>query len=411
MLLPVESSICEVMSQTQWPVYRRAFMRLRQERSCTMPSSSPAGPGPLPLCPLALAVGFAFATLLAPVAAHSQPFGVPGEFLTANPTESYVEIPSSPSLNPANQITIELWSASSQLPNCTSLLGKGYTTSFWIGNCGGTLRSYLAGKGSQHDGGTILDGSTHIAVTYDGVARKHYIDGELVGVFPQSGPLPANSHPLRLGSDFDFLNHSSSSIWEVRLWSVARTQAQIRQFINQEIDSAMPGLVAVWHLRGNANDPIGGHNGGAPQGNAKFDTIATGSSCFGYPNEHPPLTACFLARRFGADVSWELFSAPAADGHVNMTSHGVGSIVETMFLSDNSAVFWFFSADSWEVMVKMPPGTCGFGAFWVFSAATTNVHYRIDAADLKTGAVKTYFNYAGPPAPAVTDTAAFATCP
>ena len=59
----------------------------------------------------------------------------------------------------------------------------------------------------------------------------------------------------------------------------------------------------------------------------------------------------------------------------------------------------------------MPAGTCTFGRYWVFSAATTNVHYSLVVYDMATGTRKVYFNYSGPPAPAVTDTAAFATCP
>lgn len=48
---------------------------------------------------------------------------------------------------------------------------------------------------------------------------------------------------------------------------------------------------------------------------------------------------------------------------------------------------------------------------WVFSAATTNVFYRLEAFDVQAGVNKIFFNYPGPPAPAVTDTSAFATCP
>ena len=54
---------------------------------------------------------------------------------------------------------------------------------------------------------------------------------------------------------------------------------------------------------------------------------------------------------------------------------------------------------------------CSFnGYFWVFSAAATNVFYRLEVVDVRGGAAKIYFNYPGPPAPAVTDTAAFQTC-
>ena len=47
----------------------------------------------------------------------------------------------------------------------------------------------------------------------------------------------------------------------------------------------------------------------------------------------------------------------------------------------------------------------------MFSAATTNVFYRMEVFNQEYGVNKVYFNYPGPPAPAVTDTGAFATCP
>jgi len=76
-----------------------------------------------------------------------------------------------------------------------------------------------------------------------------------------------------------------------------------------------------------------------------------------------------------------------------------------------SGLFWFFSAANWEVMVKTIDG-CGLNsAFWVFTAATTNVFYRMEVYDVRSGVNRIYFNYPGPPAPAVTDVNAFATCP
>ncbi|MCB1007734.1 MAG: hypothetical protein KDB94_02445 [Acidobacteria bacterium] len=81
-------------------------------------------------------------------------------------------------------------------------------------------------------------------------------------------------------------------------------------------------------------------------------------------------------------------------------------------LSDDSAVFWFFEADNWELLIKVidacsPP----FNAYWVYYAATTNVEFHVTVTDTLSGLSKTYDSVAGPPAPAVTDTNAFATCP
>jgi len=61
-------------------------------------------------------------------------------------------------------------------------------------------------------------------------------------------------------------------------------------------------------------------------------------------------------------------------------------------------------------MVKVIDGCALNNRWWVFTAATTNVYYQLNVTDVQNGQPKIYFNYPGPPAPAVTDTNAFP-CP
>ena len=351
----------------------------------------------------------AFASLLLPAVAWCQPFGTPGTFLDVPDNPGYVQVPSSPSLNPGAAITIELWAQADNTSGTDTFLGKGYKSSYWIGINNGQLESFLAGSASARIGGTLVQDRSgmpalaHVAVTYDGHQRKHYIDGELVAVFPETGPLPANSSPLYLGSDPDLLNNSGASIFEVRLWNVARTQAQIRATMTEQISHPMPGLIAVWHLAGNAVDPIGGHNGGSPQGLAQYVSLPT------FPCGLQVSDACFLNSRFDTTASFKVYSAPAADGHLTLAQSGQAGVRGQ---DDTSAVFYFFSPSDWEILAKMPAGTCALSnRFWFFSAAATNVHYSLVVYDVETGTQKVYFNFSGPPAPAVTDTSAFATCP
>ncbi|HEV7786488.1 MAG TPA: hypothetical protein VGQ28_14170, partial [Thermoanaerobaculia bacterium] len=77
----------------------------------------------------------------------------------------------------------------------------------------------------------------------------------------------------------------------------------------------------------------------------------------------------------------------------------------------NSGIFWFFSSDNWEVMVKAINACALNSHYWIYSAATTDRFYRMEVFDTLHFQNKVYFNYAGPPAPAVTDSSAFATCP
>jgi hypothetical protein len=327
----------------------------------------------------------------------AQPFGAWG--IWSGTPGRYLDVPHSADLNPTMAITIEAWVSHTAPPpaeqQCRSIVGKHYQQTYWVGICGNTLRSYLKGTGSALDAGTVPNSQwTHVAVTYEGTHRNHYINGELVGSFPDVGPLPANTSNLRIGSDVAWDHTPYGNIDEVRLWSVARTVDQIRASINVPITLAQPGLVAVWSLNANGNDVVGGHNG-VLVGGLVFLTFPVTFDC----GMGTATSAC-LNTRFSASITFR---------NPNTGIYGVGQVVNCP--NPDSALFWFFSSNAWEVMVKTV-NACGFNNhYWAFSAATTNVFYRLEVLDVRAGVNKIYFNYPGPPAPAVTDTAAFATCP
>ena len=335
--------------------------------------------------------------LFLPTVAGAQPFGA-WPVLSATQGK-YLDVPNSPELNPTTGITIEAWvsnhATNAQGEICRSVIGKDLQTSYWVGICGSTLRSYLTGVGSQHDAGTVPEGQwTHIAVTYDGVNRIHYINGEQAGVFPQTGALPTNSSNVRLASDVSWDYQPQGAIDEVRLWNYARTVEQIRGSINVPIATAMPGLVAVWSLDAGGNDVVGTHDGSIV-GGLGFLTFPVTLTC----GSSTSTFAC-LNTRFSVGVTFR-------DPNTGMT--GVGQVVGCP--NPDSAVFWFFAPNVWEVLVKSIDGCSLNNHFWAFSAGATNVFYRLEVLDVRAGANKIYFNYPGPPAVAVTDAAAFATCP
>jgi hypothetical protein len=173
---------------------------------------------------------------------------------------SYVEIPANAAFNFTTGFTVEAWVSGSDAGGCTSIAGKGYTQAWWVGVCGTTLRSYIKGITSLKDGGTVSNGWTHIAVTYDGANRKHYIDGALVYTNAETGPMGVSTSAVRINSDVSW-QFSYGASDEVRLWNVARTQAEILATISSTLDAAQPGLVAVYHLDRSANDALGGNNG------------------------------------------------------------------------------------------------------------------------------------------------------
>jgi hypothetical protein len=352
-----------------------------------------------------LAIGVLLLILGGAVESQAQPFGA-WMHLVGDPTNGYVQIPHHSSLNPAGAFTFEAWvSIANNVAgeDCRSIAGKNFGQAWWLGQCnvGGqpTLRSYLRGSGSLRQGGIIPRNVwTHVAVTFDGVTRRHYINGELAAQFNDPGPLSGSADPMRIGSDIAWNHSPQGNIDEVRLWNVARTIEQIRASLNVRITTAQPGLVAVWALDGNANDIIGARDGAVAGSGVSAQTFPVVFSC----GASTATTLC-LNDRFSVRAFWRTTATPGAptDGQAQVAGCP----------NPGSGLFWFFSANNWEIMAKAING-CGLNnRHWIFSAATTNVFYRLEVLDVRGGAQKIYFNYPGPPAPAVTDTSAFATCP
>jgi hypothetical protein len=207
------------------------------------------------------------------------PFGswlvLPGNTTSGAAGHGYLEVPHSAALNPTGGYTFEAWVKlqTGGGSGCRSIAGKDFTEAWWIGICGDTLRSYLRGSGSAFDSGTVpANNWTHIAVTWDGGTRRHFINGVQTGTTPQALAPTTSTDALRIGSDVSWQYSPSGEIDEVRLWSVARTAAQISGSMNNPITTAQTGLVAVWSLDGTGEDVVGSRDGSL-LGSFSFDTF------------------------------------------------------------------------------------------------------------------------------------------
>jgi hypothetical protein len=113
----------------------------------------------------------------------------------------------------------------------------------------------------------------------------------------------------------------------------------------------------------------------------------------------PSATArCLQGGRFRATAHWRDHQGRTGDCQVAPRG------------SADSALFWFFDAANWELLVKVIDGCNNNGHFWVFAAGTTDVEYTLEVTDLHTGEVFTSTNPLGQAAPAVTATTAFEGC-
>ena len=79
--------------------------------------------------------------------------------------------------------------------------------------------------------------------------------------------------------------------------------------------------------------------------------------------------------------------------------------------SDDLAWFSFSDPNRVDVVLQIVNGCSFTDNYWVFAAAATDVAFDVVVTDTATSEVRSYSNPAGTPFDAVTDTAAFATCP
>jgi len=109
-----------------------------------------------------------------------------------------------------------------------------------------TFTAYVAGEEIiNYDDPLTLNSWTHVALTYEGSNVKIYKDGILI----EEGIINAapRTGKLYIGG-VDKPNYSAQSwdgmIDEVRIWSVARTEYQIRRDMHHELTGSEPGLVS-----------------------------------------------------------------------------------------------------------------------------------------------------------------------
>ena len=121
----------------------------------------------------------------------------------------------------------------------------------------------------------------HVAMVYDGTTLKHYINGQLDGQIAATGTLAQNNCEARIGQRGCSLG---DQFWgymtEWRLWNVARTQAQIQQYLYDTIPNAatVPGLVVYLDMGTLINKASGGPASATMVGAVD---IGLGSPCCG----------------------------------------------------------------------------------------------------------------------------------
>lgn len=157
--------------------------------------------------------------------------------------------------------TVEAWVYREDIRRFETIAGQTINGGLWFGFFP-QLRFYRSGSQFASATRNVEEERwTHVAVSYDGTTARFYIDGEPAGEQALTNAGTGGSLPLMLGGEplgFELWGNLD----EVRIWSVARTEAQIRNGMLREIRSA-PGLQAVFP-EGGMNEAVFGLTGTAP---------------------------------------------------------------------------------------------------------------------------------------------------
>ena len=115
--------------------------------------------------------------------------------------------------------------------------------------------------------GPSMNGWHHLALVWNGTQTRWYWNGVAIGS-PRNSVgvnVVAANHRIGARPGGEFFHGYMD---EVRVWSVARSAAEITANFQRELIGDEPGLVAYWNFEGNLTDKAGGNNNGTAVGNA-----------------------------------------------------------------------------------------------------------------------------------------------
>src|SRR5207248_11483164 len=157
-------------------------------------------------------------------------------------TNSGVIVPSTPSLNPTEAITIDAWVNPSSYPNTgpavvrkdTNTVGTTqYSLSVGDGVNTGVLHCNIGGSIGATGGSVPLNQWTHVACTYDRQNLRAYVNGTQVAFTAATQAIPVASQPLGIGQEPGATDRNFDGLVdEVEIFNRALSQSEIAAIVN-----------------------------------------------------------------------------------------------------------------------------------------------------------------------------------
>lgn len=149
----------------------------------------------------------------------------------------------------------------------------------------------------------------HVAATYDGAMLRYYVNGCMTGSMAWTGNMVQNNLITAIGNQSSCAcEQFTGYIDEVRIWNVARTQAQIQaNMMNLPSPTTQPGLLGYWKFDGSMVNL---------QGNASYDGVAMGAP------QYQPIPLPYPSPIHETVSGSDPVCAGSADGLINVAASG-----------------------------------------------------------------------------------------
>ncbi|MBI5384179.1 MAG: VCBS repeat-containing protein [Verrucomicrobia bacterium] len=250
----------------------------------------------------------------------------PGNALTLDGSNDYVEIADAAALDLTANYTLECWFKADGFGGLRGLISK-YQSS---GANGYLLR--LTGTDLDFDGRTTTGLNLqagrwyYVAAVKSGGTRTLYVNGVAQTLSSSTFTVVANTNPLRLGSDYSG-RFFDGQLDEVRVWNVARSQDEIRDAMHRELQGTETGLVAYFNCNQSAGATLFDQTTNDLDG-----TLVNGAA---WAASTVPGTSQ-IASRTNLRAAWIARTASLASGRMSVTDSDIAGSDFVVFGHDNA---------------------------------------------------------------------------